>query len=208
MTVSTGAQTAIYFETYITPLAQGRALSDAQINGIETDLYLRGSSVVSEFDITLANVDAASRSDTLGVYEYDEDGNISDVRVVAKSLGTVEDAIRVSDVDAGKGLGFFIIQDGYAALSNAVLDSNTLTLESAGGALRLSVSGRMLDDAKIFVSHDASLNLDGMEHVVSGLDAQGNVLRIGFETERRDGDASDDDFEDVVLDIDAILAIA
>ena len=115
--------------------------------------------------------------------------------------------ILVSGVDAGKGLGFFVVQNGYNRLDQTVLASTDLSLEIKKGAIRLADDGAIVKGAKIFISHDASLNFDGMEHVMSGADPDGSGgMLIGFEDQKRTGNNVDDDFQDIVFTVTAAQA--
>lgn len=203
MTIYNGTQTMIVFSNFIAPLSNGVALAADQINGVEHDLYLRGSDAVSEFAITVLEENGAH---SIGVYEYAEDGTLSNIRVLEANT-TADGTTHEVSVTNGNGLGFFLIQDGYDRLDNNVFDEGVLGLATDGGTVRLTVSDRVIDDALVFVSHHAWLNVDHKQHMVSGLDASGEGLVIGFEDARRDA-GSDEDFQDVVLHVEQLLEIA
>jgi hypothetical protein len=78
-----------------------------------------------------------------------------------------------------------------------------LSLIRQGSALALANNGTAVSGATIFVSHDAASNIDGAQHVLSGVSADGTgSIRIGFEDQLRS--ASDDDFQDVVMLVHAV----
>ncbi|MHB9881208.1 DUF4114 domain-containing protein [Pacificimonas sp. ICDLI1SI03] len=180
-------------------LNEGVALTGAAVNGIAVEDYL-SSDTATDFTVTLREADiAADFNNSLGVYEIRGDGTIADVRLLSlnvKDGGTFD----VEDLDDGSTLGFFIVQDGADSLTaGAVLDIDV----SSGGAV-LEVDGAA-SDLTIFVSHDANLNVDNAEHVVSGAAEDGSgALAMGFEDLVRTTN-SDDDFQDVVFQVDALL---
>lgn len=198
-------QTLVVFQNHLTGLINSKAASATQINGIANTAYLSGDNA-SSFAVTMRHdISAAGFDNSLGVYEYDDQGNISDVRMIVQNVSNETGTITVNGVDAGKGLGFFLVQNGYNRLDKDVLGSTDLSLSVKNGAIRLADEGQIVKGAKVFVSHDASLNFDGMEHVVSGADPSGlGGLLIGFEDQNRNGLNGDDDFQDVVLHIEAM----
>ena len=208
MAVYTDDETIFTFNDFLPGLSERKSVSD--VNGIENEMFLTGSSVVSDYEVTLMAADQGAKyRNSLGVYEIREDGSLQDVRIIAENVKTASGPITVTDVEAGSKLGFFIIQDGYGRLDNGILKSGDLSLVVSDGQIRLADSGSTVQNARVFVSHDASLNPDGLEHVVSGISPDdGDGLKIGFEDQMRNSSKSDDDFQDVVFFVEAIAEIA
>ena len=186
-------------------LSEGKAVDASAINGMVDQSYLTSDTSAS-FIVRVETLSGAAYANTLGVYEIDTaTGAISDVRIIAVDVKNADRAITVGGVDPGHQLGFFIVQDGAERLSSAVLRSDTLSLVDRDGHLALANDGAVISGATAFFSHAASANIDGMTHVVSGNAADGTGdLRIGFEDLLRSGSLSDNDFQDVVLTVEAI----
>lgn len=204
LAVFDGSETVVSFNKFIGSLAEGRSLNAQNINGVENDLYLLGTDAISEFQVSIIAADTSAKYDnSLGVYEYDDAGNITDVRLLAENIKTAPTSFTISEVDAGNKLGFFIIQDGYNRIDTSLLVDSDLAIDTNFGRAILTNDGNMVSGAQVFVSHQGSLNSDGMEHVVSGLASSGNGIQIGFEDQRRDG-TTDNDFQDIVLHVEAV----
>ncbi len=186
-------------------LAEGTAVAATSINGIALDSFL-SSETSDSFVVRLQPADAAAAFDnSLGVYEVRADGSIADVRLLT---GNVKDGgtFDVTDLDDGSSLGFFIIQDGANVLTAAQLASDNFGISTTGGSAILTVDGALLTTATIFLSHDSNLNADVSEHVVSGAASDGSGdLRIAFEDLLRTDGTSDNDFQDVVFQVEALL---
>ncbi len=206
LAIYNGAETVVTFNKFIGGLTEGGRVGDNLVNGIENDLYLMGTEAISDFMVTIvASDDTALYSNSLGVYEYDESGAIYEVRLLAGNIKTAPTTFTVDDVTEGHKLGFFVIQNGYNQLDTTTLIQGDLGLDTSSGRAQLTNDGEQVLGSTIFLSHDAELNADGMEHVVSGLSLSGEGLQIGFEDQRRDA-TSDDDFQDIVLHIEAFDA--
>nr|WP_243451544.1 DUF4114 domain-containing protein [Pacificimonas flava] len=197
--------TEISFLDFLPALADGQAVGAGDINGVGAQQYLNGDTA-SRFVISLEQASAvADFTNSLGVYEVDAAGNIVDVRVIADNVKTDAGDIEVSGIDAGHQLGFFIIQKGADLFGAEVLSSDDLGIDIVDGAAVLTNGGSAVDGATIFVSHNGSLNVDGMEHVVTGAsEERDSTLRMGFEDLLRDDQSTDDDFQDVILHIEAM----
>ena len=195
--------TQIMFADFFPSLAEGLSSADA-VNGIVSPEYLTGATAPS-FTIDLISADAAFRN-TLGVYEVRADGTIVDVRIIAADAGAISEAITVSGVEEGNSLGFFLMPDGASLLSSDVLTSDSLGIALIGSTPVLTHEGRWILSAPIFISHDASLNPGGAPHVLSGVADDGSgAMVIGFEDMVRTR-GSDDDFQDLVIRVEAIEA--
>lgn len=204
MTAYSPTSTMVSFTQYLTGLSDKTGQSDAQINGIANTAYLSGDTAFDFVVDIREDLSAASFDNTLGVYEFDAKGRISDVRIIDADTSDNSGPIHVSGLDAGKGLGFFLVQNGYNRLDQGVLASTELSLEVRNGKIMLAEEGAVIRGAKVFVSHDAGLNFDGMEHVISGADPDGSGgLLIGFEDQKRTGENVDNDFQDVVFTVTA-----
>lgn len=199
MSATSSAGTLVSFQKHLTGLVEGQSLNSNQINGISNAAYLNGDNATSFTIDVQQNIGYAGYQNSLGVYEYDSAGNISDVRIVAMDVKSLTGPISVTGVDAGKGLGFFIVQNGYNTVTPSALSSNNLSINTNGGVAQLMDGSNALN-ATVFVSHDASLNPGGFEQLVSGSIPNGEGLLIGFEDLARSA-GSDNDFEDVVFTV-------
>ena len=187
------------------------AVAEENINGIVNQALLDGDGNVT-FDVSILDLGLATFNNTLGVYEVDAAGNIVDTRILVNNTNAaIGETVNVSDVEAGNTLGLFIIQNGAdfadglaggAVLS--FLDGSGNAATTSSGPLTLAVDG-VATDQVTFHSFDASLNSDGLEHVISGVDADSGQITVGFEDLTGLGDS---DFEDVAFTIDAIDAVA
>ena len=203
MVAHSGSDSIITLDPYLAPVNEGQRVSASAINGIVNQPYLTGDTSTS-FTVKIEAISGAYYSNSLGVYEIDSTtGAISDVRIIAANVKT-GGTLTVGGVDVGHQLGFFIVQNGANTLSSAVLNSTTLSVVNQDGHLALADHGSIVVGATTFFSHAASANVDGMAHVLSGVAPDGSGdLRIGFEDALRSGSSSDDDFQDVVLTVDA-----
>ena len=195
--------TSIASVFHLVDLAEGRSVFSSDVNGVAVPLYLNGDTS-DRFEVTLQPADAAADySNSLGVYEVRADGTIADVRLLTANVkdgGT----FTVEEVEQGSTLGFFIVQDGAAIAELGGLDG-TLGMEVSGGTAFLTEDGARVNNATIFLSHNSSLNPDNAVHVLSGASENGSAsLLLGFEDTGRSGPASDNDFQDVVFQVEAL----
>tara|TARA_R100000322_G_scaffold75912_2_gene47473 strand:+ start:5414 stop:5761 length:348 start_codon:yes stop_codon:yes gene_type:complete len=111
-------------------------------------------------------------------------------------------------VEAGNSLGFFILQDA-AGLASTVSDTDTFGFVngigeaakvSDGSDLYLQLNGST-EDLKIFHSYSESLNSDGVQHALSGVNAGGKSITIGFEDQTGGGDR---DYGDVAFMVETL----
>ena len=191
--------TTITGEFLLPSLNEGSSVSPGFINGVAAPLYLSGDTA-SAFTVTLQPASAgADFRNSLGVYEVRADGTIADVRLLADDV-TTGGTFTVEDVDLGSTLGFFIIQDGAGLTAGG-----TLGIAIENGTAILTEDGAAVAGATIFLSHDDSLNADGARHVLSGAAGDGSgSLQLAFEDMTRSGNGSDDDFQDVVFQVEAL----
>jgi hypothetical protein len=163
------------------------------------------SSTSSRFKVTLQESDAgAAFENSLGVYEVRSDGRIADVRLLTENV-KLGGTFLVENIDDGSTLGFFIVQDGARLTSASALDVAGVGIDVLGGTAMLTQGGDIVDGATLFLSHDASLNVDGAQHALSGVKIGASVsLQIGFEDQIRDEVSSDEDFQDVVFTVEAL----
>lgn len=204
MVARLGSDSVITFQNHLPELVDGARVSAGAITGIVNRAYLNGDTSPS-FDITIgANAGAFFRN-SLGTYEVDAFGAISNVQIVAPDVRNVAGPLNVSGVDPGHELGFFIVQDGANRLASSVWGSDGLSIVPQNGALALRNDGVPLPGILTFFSHDPAANVDGMEHTLSGVAADGSgSIWVGFEDLLRNTGQSDDDFQDVVVSIHAL----
>lgn len=202
MAARTATGTQIAYEQRMTALAEGEALEAGQVNGIINAEYLSGTNATDMIVIFQTAADAEFNN-SVGYYEITDTGTLENVTILAQNTKTATGPIAISAVDADNDIGFFLIQNGEKSVSQTAFDADEFSfVTDADGGMTLAEGGAALQDVEVFFSHDAALNSDGLEHVVSGVsnDGQG-ALRIAFEDRLRDG-SGDDDFQDVILYVD------
>lgn len=207
MAVANGADTQVTKEKLLPGLVEGQAVDATLVNGINNGQFLIGDGSTG-FRLTLDNAKmGAAFENTLGVYEIDTSGNILDIRILAENVkSAVGSAVDITDVEAGHQLGFFIVQDG-AAWADGIAPTDTFEFIDGPGGTAATVD----DGANVilalngtaagvtaFHSHSAKLNVDGVEHALSGVDAGGRSITIGFEDLTGGGDL---DYQDVVFSV-------
>ena len=177
-------------------------LDKAAKQGIIDQEYLSGDTA-STFNVKVISTKSTAHLDnTLGVYEVDSKGRIVDVRILDKDAQSGGN-FKVTGVDKGNDLGFFIVQDGYGRLDNSVLNSNNLSLVVKAGDVYLK-KGSLVYKDKVFVSHDKRLNADNLEHVTSMDNPHDTGAIITFEDQYKGGRGND--MTDVVFEVTAVGA--
>ena len=178
------------------------ALDKAAKEGIIDQAYLSGATA-SAFDVKVISTKSTAHiNNALGVYEVTSKGQIVDVRILDKDAQSGGN-FKVTGVDKGNDLGFFIIQDGYGRLDNSVLNSNSLSLVVKSGDVYLK-KGSLVYKDKVFVSHDKRLNVDNHEHVTSMDNPNNTGAIITFEDQYKGG--RENDMTDVVFEVTAVGA--
>ncbi|MDX9860662.1 MAG: DUF4114 domain-containing protein, partial [Rhodospirillales bacterium] len=151
----------------------------------------------------------ASYHNVLGWYKLDGDGNPTEPQIIwrdASEPGEGGDLAQgttatLDGLAPGQAFGFFIIQDGaakYDWLDGQVISNNTLEFGDGGGLRFVNDAGYVVKSigADDLFFTDPSLNPDGVNHAVSGV--QGEELMIGFEDLTGGGDR---DFDDVTFSV-------
>ena len=200
-------QTTITYENYFPTLTDGVAIALSDIQTIDNQKFLMGSADLG-FRVTIDSTKMNARYDNaLGVYEVDEIGNIVDVRILVDNATTsTGESVEITGVESGHQLGFFIVSDGADELGDFA-DADTFSfIDSDGNAaniddgadIMLAVNGGATD-LVILHALNAGLNADGVQHAVSGVNAGGMGITIGFEDVVGGGDL---DYQDVVFSVD------
>lgn len=189
------AFTHLAFVPYLPELAERVTVDPAAINGVADDTLLAGDSMVS-FSVTLEAA-VAGYSNMIGTYRLTAEGALADVSLLFDDLKdpkAIGATIDLGTPAMGESIGFFLIQDGHTLYDTLPDDLSFIWL---GGAWTLhSDSQGDLTQAAVFHSV-AAFNPDGAVQVLSGVQAGGDALWIGFEDMA--GDAADYDFQDIVL---------
>ncbi|HKK30767.1 MAG TPA: DUF4114 domain-containing protein, partial [Alphaproteobacteria bacterium] len=173
------------------------------VNGVNNQLFLTGNGT-KEFNLTLRDAGYAGFDNAVGVYEVDQAGDILDARLLFDNANADKTAsTTVSNVEAGHSLGFFIVQDA-ADWAEGLDAADTFSFVNTSGApanvgdgpdIHLAVNGAMTDET-VFHSYSGNMNEDGLVHALSGVEARGEQIVIGFEDLTGGGDR---DYEDVVF---------
>ncbi|MBE0530731.1 MAG: DUF4114 domain-containing protein, partial [Rhodospirillales bacterium] len=151
----------------------------------------------------------ASYHNVMGWYKLDADGNPTDPQIIwrdASEPGEGGDLAQgttatLDGLAPGQSFGFFIIQDGankFSWLDGQLTSNNTLKFGADGGLEFVNAAGNTVKSigADDLFFTDPSLNSDGVNHAVSGV--QDDELMIGFEDLTGGGDR---DFDDVTFSV-------
>lgn len=209
MAVSDGGDTRVTFETFLPDLADTQAVDPDLVNGVINQEFLRGDGT-TDFLVTLLDIGFAAHDNVVGVYEIDAAGNIVDTRILFDNANADTTAsARIEDVEDGHDLGFFIVQDAADWASTLLPDSDTFSFINRSGAapnisdgsdISLAVNGATVDEM-VFHSFDETMNSDGVQHALSGVEAGGESIALGFEDLTGGGDR---DYEDVVFRVEQV----
>jgi len=150
----------------------------------------------------------ASYHNVMGWYKLDAEGKPTDPQVIwrdASEPGEGGDLAQgttatLDGLAPGQKFGFFIIQDGastYNWLGGQLESSNTLQFGADGGLQFFNANNvvKSISADDLFFT-DPSLNPDGLNHALSGV--QGDTLMIGFEDMTGGGES---DFDDVTFTV-------
>jgi GH24 family phage-related lysozyme (muramidase) len=208
MAVHTSGDTLVTFETFLPDLQEGQALEANLVNGIINQEFLTGDGS-TDFQVTLRDMGFAGYDNVVGVYEIDASGNIVDTRILFENANADKSAVAgITDVEAGNRLGFFIVQDA-ADWAETVSDSDTLSFVNSSGAaanildgddISIAVNGTAVDEM-VFHSFSDDMNVDDVQHALSGVDVGGESITVGFEDLTGGGDR---DYEDVVFHVEMV----
>ena len=202
MLAHVGGDTIITYVNHLPLTDEGSHVTGSTIKGIANRSYLNGDTS-SSFSVRVEAAGGAAFHNTLGTYQVDGGGTISDVRILVGDVKSAPGLLTIGGLAAGSQLGLFLVQDGARVLPAAALNGGNLSFLPSGSALVLALDGVPVGGVNTFFTHDASRNIDGLEHVLSGVAPDGSgALRIGFEDLLRGG-PSDDDFQDVVVTVTA-----
>ena len=205
MVVSYRGETTVTFSEFL-PLLEDKASVDPNdINGIVNTEFLEGDGN-TDFVVTMRDLAAAGFANTLGVYEVTADGEITDVRlIVDNAKASNPDPILINNVEAGNQIGFFLVQNG-ARWASRWDETDTFDFVDSFGNASFAFGGReallrvngAVQNLTIFHSFDDDLNPGNHQHVLSGVEAGGTQMTVGFEDLVGGGDQ---DYGDVVFTI-------
>jgi hypothetical protein len=206
-------------ENALPALREGRAVSQEAVNGVNMDdLSLRADVPVT---VTFMS-EGAGYQNTLGMYKIDAEGRITDVEIIWRNASAVnsggtlvpgETSVTL-DLAEGESYAFFMVANG-AANNNlaAMVDGSFAFRDGTQPATVDSTSPKLVYTdpsghetvltGSIFhttaANDNVQLNSDGKLHTLSGLDANGTGLLIGFEDLNNLGDR---DYEDLIIRVD------
>lgn len=203
MAVATDGNTHVTFESFLPQLQDATAIDAAAVNGVINTTFFEGDGA-RDFAVTLNDTAAAGFDSALGVYEVDAAGDMVNVQLVFAN-SAAQDTKVIQDVSDGHQLGFFLVQDG-ADWAATLSDTDTLSFAAAdAGAGNISDTAApvlMLNGVAtnevVFHSLAAALNSDGLQHVLSGVDAGGTSITVGFEDLLGGGDL---DYQDYIFSV-------
>ncbi len=206
MVVYEAGDTVLTFERFLPSLREGVSIAPGMANGIANMPFLTGDGVTG-FEVTLDRARSGSAfENALGVYEVTPSGEITDVRLLFTNTSAASAAaVRVTDVEDGHMLGFFLVPDA-ADLASSLAQTDVFDFVSLSGAQSriddpvealLTINGAVAD-VLAFHAVSEDLNRDGLQHAVSGTVAGGEALAIGFEDMLGGGDA---DYQDDIFTV-------
>lgn len=208
MAVAKGNDTHITFESFLPALAEKQAIDANLVNGIINQDFLKGDGKTA-FKVTLQDLGEAAFDNVLGVYEIGESGAIVDVRILYENTNANNTtATMVADVEQGHKLGFFLVQDA-ADWAASLKPSDAIGFVNArgktatvmdGAEISLEINGAAADEL-VFHSFSESMNVDGLQHSLSGVEIGGEAITVGFEDLKGGGDL---DYQDVVFRIELV----
>lgn len=214
MAVVQEMQTLVTFETFLPMLLDQQKVQTDLITGIINQEFLTGNGR-QDIEVALQSNGSdwfAGYDNVIGAYEVTPSGDIVDTRILFENANSDKTARTIlSGVEEGHRIGFFLIQDAAEWFSNQGLSpqlsfvgpsGQTANIDDGAG-IKLLVNGLSADQV-VFHSFDPALNIDGVQHVLSGVDPGGDSLRIGFEDLLGGGDR---DYEDVVMKISFVDAV-
>ncbi|WP_348934152.1 M10 family metallopeptidase C-terminal domain-containing protein [Aquabacter sp. CN5-332] len=192
------AQTVINFVNFLPVLSEGVTVDPTLINGIANAPFMTGDGAVS-FRMEMVSADSHFQN-MLGYYKIETTGTISDVHLLTSNTmdqSTWGAGFDLGAPDSGEQIGFFLIQDGFAAYGGLPSDlSFVLSGDSGAPPSLYSSSLGFLTKAEIFYS-TAAFNPDDADQVLSGVIPGGGGLQIGFEDVANG--FGDNDYQDVVI---------
>ncbi|MEM7006036.1 MAG: Ig-like domain-containing protein [Pseudomonadota bacterium] len=212
MAVHGGGNTLVTFETFLPVLQESQAVDPNLVNGIINQNFLKGDGT-TDFRVTLRDLGFAGFDNVLGVYEIDAAGSIIDPRILFANANADKSASAlIQDVEMGHNLGFFIVQDAADWASTlSEVDALSFVNSSGGSAnvadgadIAIAVNGFAVDEF-VFHSFDESMNFDGVQHALSGVEIGGEAITIGFEDLTGGGDR---DYEDVAFLVELVNDLA
>lgn len=207
MAVTKDGDTFVTFESFLPQLQEQQQIDAAAVNGIINANYFLGDGS-RDFELSLRDIATADFDNALGTYEIDAAGNLVNAQVVFGSSKSASTPQLIENVAEGHQLGFFLVQNGadWAAGLSAG-DSISFVNASGAGAnlsdgssVMLAVNGTAAGET-VFHSVDAALNADGLQHALSGVDAGGTSISVGFEDLLGGGD---NDYQDVVFRVESM----
>jgi len=164
-------------------------------NGGTTETTLTVDISGTSNDLTYVS-ESAGYNNVVGYYELDGDGNPTGAAVVIDNQNGMDSGEHLADLSETGDYGFFIIANG----ANEVDENSVITFDTTGDTPVLLING---SEASHPVYHDTpEWNPDGMDHFVFTEDPNGGMT-IGIEDLPNLGD---NDFNDVVLHSDVVLA--
>ncbi|SDD24928.1 Ig-like domain (group 3) [Paracoccus isoporae] len=199
-------ETFVSLERQLPTLSEGRAQDTGDVNGIINQSFLTGDGT-GGFRVTVDEMSKAGLQNLLGVYEVTPDGEIVNARALFNDVTDAHSqTVEITGVADGNQLGFFVATQGAFFVGDE-LGSDTFEFVDRNGStpsiddgtnLQLQINGT---DAAFPVWHsiDQTLNSDGVQHALSGLDPDGSGIIIGFEDLVGGGDR---DYQDAVIHVD------
>lgn len=205
MAARTGDNMEISFATFLPTLIEAQAVDPQLVNGIVNQTFLNGD-MGSSFDIEFLDLGLAGYDNVIGAYEITPEGALVDVQILSFNANADKGVkSRIEDIDSGNALAFFIAQDAadeFAAFGAA----DTFEFVDLAGAeaglddaadIQFLINGTAID-VPIYHSYSTTQNKDFVQHVLSGVDAGGQSIVVGFEDMTGGGDR---DYEDVAFRI-------
>lgn len=200
--------TIISFAPFIPKLVEQQSVAANAVNGIVNKSFLTGDGA-TDFRITLTDQGVSGFANVVGVYEVDQTGKIVNTIILFDDAKNgPPGGVVLSDVASDHELGLFLVQ-GAAVWFDGLADDDTFSFLKTNGTaatvdnssdVNFAVNG-LISNREVFHSMSETLNSDGLEHVLSGVEPGGETILVGFEDLTGGGD---NDFQDVILRIERI----
>lgn len=209
MAISGSGTTTITFETFFPSLSEMVAVDSTSINGTANQDFLTGDGSTG-YTVTFGSTYESGYNSSIGVYEIESSGNIVDVQLLINGSNMSEGhSTDLTNIEAGNSLGFFLVQKGAAwarsldevAELSFIDQLNDPANIQDGSDIQLAVDSSAVDET-VFHSFSSSLNIDAVQHVLSGVNLGGTQLSFGFEDMTGGGDL---DYQDVIFTVDTFM---
>jgi hypothetical protein len=200
---TSGEQIELALRDLLPDLKEFSTVEAHKINGIVAPDFLTATNT-TRFEVSLRGDAGAAFANSVGYYEIAENGDIRNIQVLAQNAKTALSPVTI-EIHPNSKLGFFLAQNGSNIATDRFFDSDQFVFVEKDGHKQLGNAEGTVLNTHLYFSHDQSWNPDGAQHVLSGVNmGDPTSLILGFEDLIRNAH-SDDDFQDVIITVDALF---